>query len=87
MGVARRRPVQVVLALVLRDGAAAADHLRVLATLARRLMHDEFRDRLAARAGPGVVVRIHERGFSVPDGEQDMFTQAAIARSVAILVA
>ncbi len=40
------RPVDFVLLLAIRDAGHAAEHLKILATLARQLMHEEFRERL-----------------------------------------
>ena len=41
------KPVSVLLLLVLRESDQATAHMKVLAALARHLMHEEFRDQLA----------------------------------------
>jgi fructose-specific PTS system IIA-like component len=38
--------VKVLILLAIRESDQATAHMKILATLARRLMHDEFRERL-----------------------------------------
>jgi fructose-specific PTS system IIA-like component len=40
------KPVKVLILLAIRESDQATAHMKILATLARRLMHDEFRERL-----------------------------------------
>jgi fructose-specific PTS system IIA-like component len=42
------QPVRMVLALIVPSSDSAGTHMKIFAKLARRLMHDEFRDRLTA---------------------------------------
>jgi fructose-specific PTS system IIA-like component len=49
------KPVQVVILLAIPARAGADLHMKVFARLARKLMHDEFRDRLRAASGPAEV--------------------------------
>jgi fructose-specific phosphotransferase system IIA component len=42
------KPVRVAILLAIRESGQAAAHLKILATLARRLMHDDFRERIEA---------------------------------------
>jgi fructose-specific PTS system IIA-like component len=42
------KPVRVMILLAIRQSATATAHMRVLATLARRAMHEEFRDGLSS---------------------------------------
>lgn len=46
------KPVRVLLLLAIRKSDQATAHMKVLAALARRLMHEEFRDRLEAETQP-----------------------------------
>ena len=41
------QPVSVLILLAIRESDQATEHLKILATLARQVMHEEFRDRLA----------------------------------------
>jgi fructose-specific PTS system IIA-like component len=52
------RPVRIVVLLALRESGAATAHLRILATLARRLMHEEFRQQLEAEDDPDALCRV-----------------------------
>jgi fructose-specific PTS system IIA-like component len=49
------KPVSVVILLAVPAAAAPEAHLKVFATLARRLMHEEFRDRLTNAADRAAV--------------------------------
>ncbi|MGD8277650.1 MAG: phosphoenolpyruvate--protein phosphotransferase [Gemmatimonadota bacterium] len=51
-------PVRFVILLAIRESDAATDHMKTIAALARRLMHDEFRDRLAGETDPADLCRI-----------------------------
>jgi fructose-specific PTS system IIA-like component len=55
------KPVKMVLLLAVptdeASGGGAAGHMKIFATLARRLMHEEFRDRLAGLDEPGAIRR------------------------------
>ena len=44
--------MRVVILLVIRESSEAAEHMKILATLARRLMHDDFRARIDAEDDP-----------------------------------
>ncbi len=48
-------PVRVVILLAIRESSEATEHMRVLATLARRLMHDDFRERIDAENDPDTL--------------------------------
>jgi fructose-specific PTS system IIA-like component len=53
------KPVSMVLLLALRESdTAALTHLRVLASLSRRLMHEDFRARLASEEDPEALCRL-----------------------------
>jgi fructose-specific PTS system IIA-like component len=49
------KPVRVVILLALRESGQAREDMAVLATLARRLVHDEFRERLEAEEDPAAL--------------------------------
>jgi len=51
-------PVKVVILLVVREGDGASQHLKVISTLARQVMHEEFRARLEREAAPAAICRI-----------------------------
>jgi fructose-specific PTS system IIA-like component len=51
-------PVSAVLLLAVPSADAAGAHMKVFARLARKLMHDEFRDALAGASDPEAVVRL-----------------------------
>ena len=54
-------PVRTVVLLVIRESDTAATHMRVLASLARRLMHEEFRAQLEQEQDPAALCRLlHE---------------------------
>ena len=50
-------PVGVLLLLAIRESEQATAHMRVLAALARRLMHEDFRARIAAEEDPDALCR------------------------------
>jgi fructose-specific PTS system IIA-like component len=53
--------VRTVILLAMRESGGPNNHLRVLATLARKLMHDEFRDQLnSGRTGAELSVLLSE---------------------------
>jgi fructose-specific PTS system IIA-like component len=53
--------VRTVVLLAVRESDAAATHMRVLASLARRLMHEEFRVALEQEQDPAALCRLlHE---------------------------
>jgi len=52
-GAADGEPVRVILLLAVRESDRGVQHMKVLAQLARKVMHEEFRHRLAAEATPG----------------------------------
>lgn len=55
------QPVSIVMLLVVPSGDAAGSHMKIFARLARRLMHESFRDRLrAAESAEGLVGVLHE---------------------------
>lgn len=56
-------PVQVLLFLVIRESDQATEHMKVLAALARRLMHEEFRDRLAQEQDADALCRFLEENI------------------------
>lgn len=50
-------PANLIFLIAAPDGAGA-DHLSILAALARRLVHQSFRDSLLSASGPEVIVDI-----------------------------
>jgi fructose-specific PTS system IIA-like component len=55
------QPVRVVLLLAIRETDGAAEHMKVLARLARKLMHEEFRARLEREDDPAALCAfLHE---------------------------
>lgn len=51
------KPVRILLLLTIRQSDQATEHMRVLAALARRLMHEDFRDRLMEEQDPEALCR------------------------------
>jgi multiphosphoryl transfer protein len=51
-------PVDMAVMLAIPAGRAAEEHLKLLARLSRRLMHEEFRDALRASRDPEAAVRL-----------------------------
>ncbi len=49
------QPVRTVILLVVREAEQAATHMRVLASLARRLMHEEFRTEVEREQDPAAL--------------------------------
>jgi fructose-specific PTS system IIA-like component len=46
------QPVRLLILLAIRESEQATEHMRVLAALARRVMHEEFRESLLAEDNP-----------------------------------
>jgi len=49
------QPVSVVILLAIRESGAATEHMKVLARLARQLVHEEFRLRIEQENDPAVL--------------------------------
>jgi fructose-specific PTS system IIA-like component len=62
-------PVKIVLLLVVRNSDKASEHLKVLARLARLLMHEEFRARLEAAETAAALIQLlaNQAGFKEPE--------------------
>ena len=55
------QPVSIVMLLVVPSSDSAGSHMKIFARLARRLMHESFRDRLrAAESAEGLVGVLRE---------------------------
>ena len=52
------KPVDLAFMLVIPDGERSQEHLRLLARLSRRIVHDEFREALRAAPDEATVVRL-----------------------------
>ena len=50
------QPVRMVLMLAVREADGADTHLKIFAKLARKIMHEEFRDRLLAETNAEAMV-------------------------------
>ena len=57
------QPVRTVILLVVREAEQAATHMRVLASLARRLMHEEFRAEVEREQDPAALCGLLWRGM------------------------
>ena len=54
-------PVGILILLAIRESDQATAHMRVLAALARRIMHEDFRARLVSESDPGALCAfLHE---------------------------
>jgi multiphosphoryl transfer protein len=53
-------PVRTVVLLAIRESEPADTHMRVLASLARRLMHEEFREKVEYEREPAALCRLLE---------------------------
>ena len=51
------KPVSVLLLLAIRESDSASEHMKVLAALARKVMHEDFRDRLLREQSPDALVQ------------------------------
>jgi fructose-specific PTS system IIA-like component len=49
------KPVSLLLLLAIRESDQATEHMKVLAALARKLMHEEFRERLLLEQDPAAI--------------------------------
>ena len=49
------KPVAVLLLLAIRESDQAAEHMKVLAALARRVMHEDFRERITREDDPAAL--------------------------------
>jgi multiphosphoryl transfer protein len=54
------QPVRTLVLLVIREDEQATTHMRVLASLARRLMHEEFREQVEREQDPAALCRLLE---------------------------
>jgi multiphosphoryl transfer protein len=54
------QPVRTLILLVVREAEQATTHMRMLASLARRLMHDEFREQVEHEQDPAALCRLIE---------------------------
>jgi fructose-specific PTS system IIA-like component len=54
------QPVRTLVLLVIREAEQATTHMRVLASLARRLMHEEFREQVEREQDPAALCRLME---------------------------
>jgi fructose-specific phosphotransferase system IIA component len=59
------KPVQVLLLLTIRESDQATEHMKVLAALARRLVHEDFRDRLMEEHDPEALCRFLKESLEV----------------------
>jgi PTS system fructose-specific IIA component len=50
-------PVRVVILLVIRDLEGASEHMKVISTLARQVMHEDFRTQLEQASEPVEICR------------------------------
>lgn len=57
-------PVDLAVMLAIPAGRAAQDHLKLLARLSRRLVHEDFRDALRAAADAGAAIRLIREAVS-----------------------
>ncbi len=57
-------PVDLAVMLAIPSGRAAQDHLKLLARISRRLVHQEFRDALRQAGDPAAVVRLIEEAVA-----------------------
>ncbi len=55
-------PVRTVVLLAIRESEPAETHMRVLASLARRLMHEEFREKVECEREPAGLCRLLHEG-------------------------
>jgi phosphoenolpyruvate-protein phosphotransferase len=53
-------PVRTLVLLAIRESEPAATHMRVLASLARRFMHEEFREQVELEQEPAALCRLME---------------------------
>ena len=53
-------PVQFLILITIAASAKGDEHLKIIAGLARRLVHEEFRQQLMDAAGPGTIVDLLE---------------------------
>jgi fructose-specific PTS system IIA-like component len=57
-GALDEKPVDVLLLLVIRESDRATEHLKVLAALARKLMHEEFREQVSRERDRAALCRL-----------------------------
>jgi len=58
-------PVRVVLLLVIRDFAGANEHMKIIASLARQVMHEDFRARLEHETETGAICNLLQSKLGV----------------------
>jgi fructose-specific PTS system IIA-like component len=49
------KPVSVVVLMALREADGRGNHMKILSTLARKIMHDDFRQRLSREQDPATI--------------------------------
>jgi fructose-specific PTS system IIA-like component len=54
------QPVRILLMLAIRESDGADEHLKIFAKLARKIMHEEFRERLLTESDPAALVQYIE---------------------------
>jgi multiphosphoryl transfer protein len=59
------KPVEVLILLAIRESGEARAHMKVLAKLARKVVHEDFRDRLAAPGNPADTCRFLEEALDL----------------------
>jgi len=65
-------PVDLAFMLIIPDGERSREHLKLLARLSRRIVHEEFRDALRAAPDEETVVRWSPRPWPVEGFAQRM---------------
>jgi mannitol/fructose-specific phosphotransferase system IIA component (Ntr-type) len=58
-------PVLLAILIAVPEGGRDDDHLKIIARLARRLVHEEFRAGLMSAQDPEAVIRLLERETAV----------------------
>ncbi|HEY3265765.1 MAG TPA: phosphoenolpyruvate--protein phosphotransferase [Armatimonadota bacterium] len=57
-------PVRIVLMLAIRESAQGEEHLRIFAKLARKIMHEDFRERLLSEKDPDALIQYIEENLA-----------------------
>jgi fructose-specific PTS system IIA-like component len=60
------QPVKVVVLIAIRDGDQGVTHMKILSSLARKIMHHDFRERLLREQDAGTLCHFLEQSLGLP---------------------
>jgi fructose-specific phosphotransferase system IIA component len=64
------KPVTIVILVAIRETDPGVTHMKILSTLARKIMHEEFRQRLSRNEEPATICAFLKDSLGLAKGEQ-----------------